>query len=256
MKIQAFVCTWVGHEQQALALEETLRPLVEVQVINSEAAVAARHPTWHPTADYFTNHWNKALDLFDADILFLIQADASCPQFDGLLQRCRWAIEQMGCGVYAPNVDYNPWVFDRARLRPVADDLFEVPQTDCICWAVSRDVLEAMPRIDPGVNQFGWGIDWLVLAVARKLGKQTVRDYRYTVTHPRGTGYNRWRAEWQMRAMLRRLPAELRSDVRVLQEEVLGGPPPPLYGVLLWFVWDALRRTGQRLVGKMLRRPT
>jgi hypothetical protein len=221
MKIQAFVFNWVGHDQNATTLEQQLCGLCNVTVVNSDPGVENRHPTWHHLGDeaYFAAQWNKALELFDADVLFHIQADASFPCFAEILERCCFAIGQRGCGIYAPNVDYTFWTYDRSRLRAIDADLLEVPHTDCTCWAIARDVLARAPHVDPLANKFGWGIDWMMMAAARLQGKKVVRDYRFTLNHPRGTGYDQAAATQLALAMLDGLPDDLRQMQQLVRIE-------------------------------------
>jgi hypothetical protein len=213
MKIQAFVFNWVGHEERAATLEQQLGGLCDARVINSDSSVENRHPAWQHVGDdaYFAAQWNKALELFDADVLFHIQADASFPGFAGILERCRFAIGQRDCGIYAPNVDFTHWTYDRSRLKAIDAELFEVPQTDCTCWAIARELIERAPRVDPISNKFGWGIDWMMMATARLLRKKVVRDYRFTLAHPQGTGYNTATATRLAQAMLDSFPEDLRE---------------------------------------------
>ena len=84
-------------------------------------------------------------------------------------------------GSMRPNVDYTAWRYDRRKLRLLDDDLLEVPQTDCTCWAISREVLDRLPPVDPHICKFGWGIYYLTITAARALNKPAVRDYRFTV---------------------------------------------------------------------------
>jgi hypothetical protein len=221
MKIQTFVFNWVGHEQNAVALERSLGRLCDVRVINSDSTVESRHAGWRHIGDsaYFTDQWNTALELFDGDILFHIQADASYPNFAAMFERCRFAIGRHNCGVYAPNVDFTPWQYNRRELRRLDDDLLEVAQTDCTCWAICREVIDRLPSVDPRVNKFGWGIDFLVIATARALNKRVARDYRFTVAHPRSTGYDIEEASRQLKSLLQSLPPELRRIFVSLQEE-------------------------------------
>jgi hypothetical protein len=232
-RVDAFIFNWRGHEARAAALERQLGALCPVRVINSESAVEARHPQWHHVGEdaYFAAQWQRARELFQGDVLLHVQADASSRHFARILERGLDAIDRHGAGVYAPNVDYTPWTYDRRRLRQVDDDLFEVPQTDCTCWAITREVLERVPTVDPQRNKFGWGIDFLVAGAARARGRRILRDYRHTVVHPwRGAGYDTEAAYAQVMQMLEGLPAPLRemdTQLRREAEAVLGPQPWP-----------------------------
>jgi len=214
-----------------VALERQLGALCPVRVINSESAVEGRHPHWEHVGEdaYFAGQWQRAVDGFDGDVLFHVQADAASPHFARILARGLDAMQRHGAGVYAPNVDYTSWTYDRRKLRRVDDDLYEVPQTDCTCWAISREVLEHVPRVDPQQNKFGWGIDFLVTGAARARQRLTLRDYRYTVDHPwRGSGYDIEAAGIQVLQMLEGLPGPLRAIDTQLRREARAvlGPQP------------------------------
>lgn len=217
MRIHAFVFNWPGEKQHARPLEEALAPHVPVVVVNADDARRAEFPHWvHVGADaYFTRQWEEALRRFDGDVLFHVQADASLPDVPTLLRACE-ASMALGAGVWAPDVDFTPHTYDRRRLVEVAPGVVEVPNTDCTCWAIHADVLRATPRVDPARNRLGWGIDYLVAATALRLGRKVVRDHRFQVLHPRGTGYDVRRARRELRALLRALPRDVARDVETL----------------------------------------
>lgn len=222
MRFEAVIFNWRGHERRAAALEQQFRALCPVRVVNSESAAESRHPHWDHVGEdaYFTAQWQRAVQRFDGDVLFHVQADASSPHFRQMLERCRDAMQRLGCGVYAPNVDYTAWVYDRARLQRVEGHYYEVPQTDCTCWAISRQVLEAAPPVDPSANRFGWGIDFLTIGAARALDLRVLRDYRYTVNHPwRGAGYDTSAADVEARAVFAALPPEVQRRTAELRRE-------------------------------------
>ena len=50
-----------------------------------------------------------------------------------------------------------------------------------------------------------------MMATARLLRKKVARDYRFTLAHPRGTGYNQATAIRLAQAMLDSLPEDLRE---------------------------------------------
>ena len=225
------IFNWRGHASRAVALERQLGALCPVRVINSESAVERSHPHWDHVGEdaYFAAQWQRAVARFDGDVLFHVQADAASPHFARILERGLDAMQRHGAGVYAPNVDFTPWTYDRKKLRRVDDDLYEVPQTDCTCWAISREVLEHVPKVDPAQNKFGWGIDFLVLGAARARERIAVRDYRYTVDHAwRGSGYDIEAAGTQVLQMLEGLPGPLRKiDAQLRREaEAMLGPQP------------------------------
>lgn len=231
MRIEAVIFNWRGHEARAAALERQLGESCRVRIVNSEEPAEARHPHWEHIGEsaYFAAQWQQALARFDGDVLLHVQADAASPHFASIVARCRDAMQRLDCGVYAPNVDYTPWTYRRALLTRVDEDLYEVPQTDCTCWAISREVLERAPRPDVARNVYGWGIDFLVIATARALGRRVLRDYRHTIDHVwNGAGYDTVAADRQARAMLASLPPETHDLVMQLRHEAASklGPQP------------------------------
>jgi hypothetical protein len=215
MKIQAFIFNWKGHEARAAALEEKLAKLVHVTVINSEEQLSTPRPGWVHLDDtaYFSAQWNKALELFDADILFHIQADADCGQFEPLIERARALFEKHELGVYEPNVDYTDIQYDKSRLRPIETDLLEVPFTDCTCWFISGEIIRKLTPVDLAINQYGWGIPRVVAALARLNGQLCVRDYDLPVQHPKGRGYSSSEAMVQLKAYLATLDPQIKHEI-------------------------------------------
>ncbi len=161
-------------------------------VINSDDSLRDRHPHWHHIGNdaYFTDQWNASHRLFDADVFVHIQADIWPTKVGPMLSKCLVLMADDGVGVYAPNVNFNPHVFDRASLSQVTEGVFEVPATDCSFWAISAEVIQKLPAVDPEINRFGWGIEYLVGAVASTRGLKIVRDYRFTAGHLRSRGYD------------------------------------------------------------------
>jgi hypothetical protein len=191
MNIQGFIFNWKGHEQRAAALERKLGEFATMTVINSEEQLSQPRPDWVQLDDaaYFSEQWNNAIELFDADLFFHIQADADFDRFDLVFARAKTLFEKYRLGVYEPNVDYTGLVFDTAKLPPVEPNLLEVPFTDCTCWFIARDVVRAMPPVNLSVNRYGWGICRAIAALSRLKGRLCVRDYDFTIKHPKGTGY-------------------------------------------------------------------
>ena len=226
MRVQAFIFNWLGAKQHADELERALGPLCPTTVVNSDDARRADRPGWvHLGGDaWFARQWNEALARFDADALFHVQADAWHDDFAAVLRSCESWMER-GAGVWAPDVDWTAHKYDLGRLRALGPRAYEVPNTDCTCWAVRSDVLRACPPVDDRKNRFGWGIDYLACAVARRLGLLVVRDYALQVSHEKGMGYEARAARKQFRAMLRSLPRDLRGEVErlvALRSEAIG----------------------------------
>lgn len=221
MQLHVFLFNWPGTKQRAAELEEKIRPHAPVTVLNSDDSLIERHPHWHHMGNdaYFTEQWNKARTLFQGEILFHLQADGWLDDFGPVLGECERSMREQNVGVYAPDVDFTDHVFAPARLKPVSEGLYEVPQTDCTCWAVTADVLARTPSFDPAVNKLGWGIDYVNIAAARLMGRRVVRDYRFKVQHPEGRGYGKQAAALQWHATLPTLQPDLRCESFLLELE-------------------------------------
>jgi hypothetical protein len=215
VKIQGFIFNWRGYEANALALEEKSGKFIEVTVINSEEQLSRARPGWVHLDDsaYFSAQWNKAVELFDADIFFHIQADAEFDQFDALFARVKFFFENHRLGVYEPNVDFTAYQYDRSRLRSIESEVFEVPQTDCTCWFVAGEILRKLPTVDLSINRYGWGIDRAIAALCRLNERLCVRDYRFTVGHPRSRGYCSAEAQRQLLAYQQSLSPEIGKEM-------------------------------------------
>ena len=129
--MHAFVFNWKGHEAGAAALEEKIARHTRVTVINSEEGLDEAHPHWDHLDDsaYFSAQWNRAIELFDGDLLFHIQADARFDEFERLLAKIDHVFRTYPVGVYEPNVDFTdvtyhagPAVRDRTGPAGRADD--------------------------------------------------------------------------------------------------------------------------------------
>jgi hypothetical protein len=92
-------------------------------------------------------------------------------------------------GVYEPDVNFTEVNYDPSQLRAIGTELFEVPMTDQTCWFVTGDVLGRLPPVEVSVNRYGWGISRAVAAASHLQGKLCVRDYSFSVLHPRRRGY-------------------------------------------------------------------
>jgi hypothetical protein len=215
MTFQAFIFNWPGHTAQAAALERQLTDITRVTVINSDDAAVEMYPDWCHLGDsaYFSAQWNAARRLFDADVLFHIQADAACDDFVRLFSRAETAFDQHRAGVFEPNIDYTEFVYDTTRLPAIASELFDVPVTDLTCWFVAGDVVRATPMIDPLINKYGWGLAGTTAALARLRGLRVVRDYSFTIQHPRSRGYASADAIAHRQAYMETLPPELAQRV-------------------------------------------
>ena len=71
---------------------------------------------------------------------------------------------------------------------------------------VCREVLDEIMPVDTSINLLGWGIDVALSHIARVQRRLIVVDDKVRVLHPKGTGYNRDKAEKQMEEWLKTIP--------------------------------------------------
>ena len=230
MRIQAFVFNWNDHRANAAELERKIGRHAGVTVVNSQEGLEAAYPAWDHLDDtaYFSAQFNRAVELFNtnssganssganssgADLFFHIQADAGFDDFADLFARMERVFREHPVGVYEPNVDYTDLDYDRSKLRTLEPDLCVVPTTDCTCWCIDRATLAALPVVDLSLNRLGWGICGAVAALSRRAGKHCIRDYAFTVAHPKGRGYSNQQAKEELSRYVGSFDAEIRQDI-------------------------------------------
>jgi hypothetical protein len=221
MKVQTFIFNWPGKKQHAVRLESMFRPLCETIVINSDDSYRTRCPHWQHIGNdgYFTHQWNAAIDRFNADVFVHIQADLWPAKIGQMLSECVRYMTSQRVGVYAPNVDFNPHVYRRRSLHMLDYGVYEVPATDCSFWAISSEIIRNTPRVNPSINRFGWGIEYMVSAAARRAGLKVVRDYRFTAGHLKTRGYDSDQASRELTELKKALDPNLYKEMIALENE-------------------------------------
>jgi hypothetical protein len=196
MKLHGFLCHWKGHEENAVTLQKKIEPFIDLTVISTDDSLQSKHPDWvylNETA-YFSEQWNKAAELFSGDIFFQVQADVSFDDFERLFEKVRSQFRSHPIGVYEPCIEFSGFQCNKSDLPHIAESVYQVPLTDSICWFIAGDILRQLPRIDPSVNFYGWGVCAAISALSHLNNKLSVRDYEFKVHHPRTRGYRRRKA--------------------------------------------------------------
>jgi hypothetical protein len=174
MKVQAFVPTWPGSKQHPEELIKIISPFCEVVVLDDPE-------------HYFTEQWAEMRKRFSGDIMLWVMADTVLYDFPNIYKEMLRILSRDDIGIYAPNVCWTGHVYDISKLARVDASVYEVAMTDLLCYAVKSEVLEKMPTVVARAH--GWGVEVLLTAIATKMGKKTVRDYKSTVGHPNSTNY-------------------------------------------------------------------
>lgn len=217
LTIHPFIFTWKRHFERACKLEDQLREIFPaVTVINSDDD--SSRPGWINVGDscYFGAQFQKALELFSGDIMFHIQADAEYHDFQKLVEDAKFYFRFYEAGIYAPNVDYTWWSGDKTDINaPLLShsNLKLVADTDETVWFIRKEVIDGLSerKIDLSINPLGWGIDCVLSCLSYSKGMPVIRDYRHTVRHPQGTGYDYPTAETQMEGMIASLDKDLQE---------------------------------------------
>ena len=227
MKIQTFIFNWRGQYEKTKEKQKQLSAIGVVPVvINSDDNHREDDPNWHNIGEesYFTAQFLKAVELFDADVMFHIQADASYDDWASIYKGAEECFDTYNWGIYAPNVNYT-W-YDSSRTDLSSFDLDEknlkmVANTDCTCWFVHKDIInEAKNRgIDFSPYKMGWSFDIVYPAISYINRRPVIRDYAYTINHPPGTNYNKDQAEKEMLTLYSTLPADVQQAFRFIKQD-------------------------------------
>lgn len=178
VKIEAFIPDWPGaHVNYTAQYANLLARRYQTRILDNPD-------------DYFNAQWQKAREQFTGDVLLWVMSDVTLPpQYDVMLSEMERVMARGDIGWYAPDVAWTSFTYNKAELRVVEPEIYEVPNTDSLLFAVRGDVVRKMPFIDPKLC-FMWGMDVTASTVIRQMGLKMVRDYRFKAHHPNSTGYN------------------------------------------------------------------
>jgi len=175
--VQAFIPDWPGDKQHASEIANQVARIYPTRILDD-------------SKNYFNAQWEQARSLFTGDVLLWVMADVHLPNnFGDMFKEMERMMEGGKVGWYAPNVDWTGFIFDKNTLTQFEPGIYEVPNTDSVCFAIRGDVIKTMPRID-SKKCFMWGMDFTAILTAHRMGYKIVRDYRFLVRHPNNTGYD------------------------------------------------------------------
>lgn len=225
MKIQTFIFNWRGQYEKTKEKEAQFKAIgVKPIIINSDDN--HREEGWHNIGEesYFTAQYLKAVELFDGDALFHIQADASYNDWAPIYEAAKKFHEKYNWGIYAPNVDYTWYDSSRADLKEFEfdeDHLKMVMNTDCTCWMVHKDIIEEAKNrgVDFSPYKMGWSFDIIYTALSFMKRRPVIRDYNFTIDHPMGTNYNKDVAEKEMHDLFNSLPEDIKLAFYAIKQQ-------------------------------------
>lgn len=203
MKVQAFIPDWPGKKQHAGEIANQVARFYPTRILND------------PT-EYFNAQWERARSEFTGDVLLWVMADVTLPpNLAVMFMEMERVMESGRVGWYAPDVAWTAFIYDKKNLKPYETGIYEVPNTDSLCFAIRGDVVRAMPRVDLATGPEGmWGMDFTAILTAHQMGLKIVRDYRFKVEHPNDTGYNIDQASFGMKKLFESYPEEFRFKMQ------------------------------------------
>lgn len=222
MKIKCFIFSWKGQYENALKLEKQLSPIVDVTIVNSDDDNKPENWVNIGNECYFSDQFKSALSLFDSeqyDFFFHVQADASYGDWEAILKSAETSFEKYNWGVFAPNVDDTFYISERTDIFDLENNLKVVATTDNTCWFIHKDILNEMKNNLHFMeqNQLGWGWDLLICAFSHLEKRKVIRDYNFTVNHPKSTGYRKEEAEEEMQEMFNKTEGELKQTLYLIK---------------------------------------
>jgi hypothetical protein len=215
-KSQAFIFNWYRTSENAKKLQKQFSDLgIETYVINShEEENNNGLPNWINIGEsgYMVQQYAKAKEIFSKTYFIEMFADIYDVQAELIIERASYVFSKYDCGVYAPNVDYIYWDFDTNKLPKLEENLYEVKNPESLFSIIHKDILTDV-ALNPVKYKIGWGIDFLVCALASLQKKRVIRDYITTVRHPRDRGYQNPEAAKEYNEYLNDLGKELKTLV-------------------------------------------
>lgn len=218
MKLHTVIISWQGQEENAKHIADCVAghtDFLSVIYSNAENQDQTGSGNWHkvPNDWFYGKKFHQALQLNQGDIHLQIQADARSNDWPNVLRHCKQTfISTPNVGVWTTETDHTPWPTKRVSICPYPHnpDLLLVTQTDGIVWALSRQLIQWLAKMDYDSNNLGWGMDWAAAAHAYSNNLLVVRDTRVLINHPVGRGYGKEEARKQMDLFLLQLtPTEV-----------------------------------------------
>ena len=226
MNIQTFIFNWRNQYEKTQKKIEQLN-LIDKKPIVINSDDNHKEGEWHNIGEesYFTAQFLKAIDLFDGDVLFHIQSDASFNNWLPIYESAERYFKRYKWGIFAPNVDYTWYVSERTDLNMfniAEENLKMVANPDCTCWMIHKDIIkEAINRkIDFAPYKMGWSFDIVYTALSFMMKRPVLRDYRFTIEHPQGTNYNKGQAEVEMHTLYQSLPEDIQKPFSMIKGDI------------------------------------
>lgn len=253
MNVHVCLASWTGKHENALTIARELAPVADdLTIIYSDRddgfeLVSDFETIKVPNSWFFGKKFELSLQKCQADVLLYIDADVSCEDWPGLMERLRWAYRSgQPIGVWTPLVDYTPQTLQRTRILTLPESSLQaVCFTDSMTFALPRSIREPLLRLNCGQNTYGWGVNTVAAAIGLQQGLIPVLDESVLVRHPRGTGYSAREADRLMLEFCKRLPAHYAVYQRLIHSYAHSRHPRP-FAIKAWRHLRWLMRLGRR----------
>ena len=177
--ISVYIHNWKKVSANSLALYNSVRPFVSsAKIVNSDENHVYEVPQIQLDDSFFYGgQFDRAIkDVGDGEIMCVIVGDnIPTNDFAAVFKAADHAFRTYNVGVYAPNDKRATSHAKRNALY--AEELYDVDTTDCGFWFIHPRIVRRLKALDFTQSKYGWGIDTVVIAEARKQGMLVLRDY-------------------------------------------------------------------------------
>ena len=178
-RISTYIFNWKKVTANSLELYNKIAPHVaSIKIVNSDENHTYHVPQIQLDDSYFYGGQfvNAITDVSDGDILCVVVGDnLPTNDFRAMFDAARAAFQKHNVGVYAPNDKRE--IAHAKRNACYTDELYDVDTTDCGFWFIHPRLVRRLRHLDFAISKFGWGVDTVIIAEARKQGMLVLRDY-------------------------------------------------------------------------------
>jgi len=140
--------------------------------------------------NYYTGLWNKSIQKTiegDYEWLLFVASDVSIlnQEIQSLSELINSITQDNNIGVYTFSVDPKSRRTYNELFNQQTKTIRDTSKIEGFCFLCRTSILRKMYPIDYSANQYGWGLDWGMIEIAKRNKLRTVVDDRVIVYHPR-----------------------------------------------------------------------
>ncbi|MDY3979362.1 MAG: hypothetical protein SOZ00_05005 [Tidjanibacter sp.] len=171
---------------------------------------------------YYTGMYNEACRLClegEYRWLMIITSDITIDADNSLrlVERIETIAKTLNVGLYQPSCDASSRSLNGKHIGN--GELRHTAWQEGYFHLINRAVVEAVPFIDPTINQIGCGIDSVLAHKCSLLRRLILIDDSVVIHHPKDKGYNAHKGRVQNRAMQQAMG--LTGDYTMVDDEIL-----------------------------------